>query len=753
MKKPGETFSVLAMMLVLAAAVYWQVFTSRRLPGGQLSDTVHQGYPFLAFTESSLQQGRLPLWNPYIFGGVPFYASFSSPVFYPLRGLPLILFGAEASVRFLYPVHMFLAGLFAWLFLRASGVSGPGRFAGAAAYSLGAWANTLFYAGHGSKVICWAMLPLLLFAVRRWADSGKPRWIGLGALAVGMQGLSSHPQMMLYSGIMAGVLTVWLLGRPRTWPSGIAGPGAMMVLGVLTAAVQLYPGYLFSRNSTRGEGLDPATASSYSMPPEESLTMILPSAFGLRHGFPDSSISGVPVYFGRLGLRLSSEFIGVTVFILAVAGLAAGSDRRLRGGLITLAVLGTVISWGGYTGLFGILYRAVPVFRQIRAPHMAAFITTSSLALAAGFGFDALFSKSASKRTTAAIAGAAALFMVLIPLAEPLSRALQNSWWTRMGAPGAEGFGHIVKHRADLLRSDLFRAFLSSAGLLALVAGFRKYRMGAVPAAAGVVLITAFELVPFNRSFQVYLNQTSLESLFPGNPGLEAMAGPGRVFPGGNDLVPLGIRSAGGYHAARPALVDSMTEIMVSPTPETVYQFAVTAFSMPEGVFSWNDFHDAVSGEYPGLPGEPMPRAFIPTQPVSGTSEQGFDAVSRGVNPMVISVIDAPAAEVPLACSGDARIILDDPEEVVIRVSTGSPAVLVLADTWYPRWSARVNGVPAQVRRANGWMRSVLLPPGESVVRFHYDGSDVKTGLWVSLGAAALAVLMAALPERKRRIG
>ncbi len=753
MRKPRETLVVAALMLLLAVAVYLPVFTSSRLPGGQLSDTVHQGYPFLAFAESSLRQGRLPLWNPFIFGGVPFYASFSAPVFYPLRGLPLLLLGTEASVRFLFPVHMFLAGLFTWLFLRASGVSGPGRFVGAAAYALGAWANTLFYAGHGSKIICWALAPLLLYAVKRWADTRRPKWIGLGALAVGMQGLSSHPQMMLYSGIMAGVLALWLLRRPGTWVSGIAGPGAMVVLGILTAAVQLYPGYLFSRHSSRGEGLDPAAAASYSMPPEESLAMILPSAFGLRHGFPDSSISGVPVYFGRLGLRLSSEFTGVAVFILALAGLAAGADRRLRGALITLAILGTLVSWGGYTGLFGLLYRFVPIFRQIRAPHMAAFITTSSLALATGFGFDAVFSGNASRRHATVIAGAAALFLVLVPMAEPLSRALQNSWWTRMGVPGGRGFEGIVRHRAELLRGDLLRAFLSSAGLLALLAGVRRLRLGTVPAAAGVVLITALELVPFNRSFQVYLNRTSVESLHPADPGLESMAGSGRVFPGGNDLIPLGIRSVGGYHAAKPALVDSMMEIMARPDPETVYQFAVSVFSLPEGVFPWEEFRAAVGGESPRLPSAPMPRAFIPSQPVSGGPARGFDAISRGLNPMTISVIDAPAGEIPLVCSGRAEIILDEPEEVVVRVSTGSPAVLVLADTWYPRWRAEVNGAPTEVLRANGWMRSVLIPSGESTVRFHYDGSDVKAGMLVSLAAATAAILMAVLPGRKRRVG
>jgi len=217
MKKPGDAAKLWVLLGLLALLVYWPVFTSPLLPGGDLSDTVHQGYPFLAYTDASLRQGELPLWNPLVFCGVPFYASFSAPVFYPLRGLPLLLFGPEVSVRFLFPVHLVLAGFFAWLLLGSLGTSREGRFAGAAAYCLGAWANTLFYAGHGSKVICWAFLPLLLYAVTRFMTTRSAKWIGLGALAVGMQGLSSHPQMMIYSGGMAVVFALWRMGHPRDW--------------------------------------------------------------------------------------------------------------------------------------------------------------------------------------------------------------------------------------------------------------------------------------------------------------------------------------------------------------------------------------------------------------------------------------------------------------------------------------------------------------------------------------------------------
>lgn len=753
MKKPGDAAKLWGLLVLLSVLVYWPVFSSLRLPGGELSDTVHQGYPFLAFTEASLKQGELPLWNPLIYCGVPFYSSFSAPVFYPLRGLPLLLLGPEVSVRFMFPVHMVLAGFFAWLLLGAMGTSREGRFAGAVAYCLGAWANTLFYAGHGSKVICWAFLPLLLYAVTRFLSTRSLKWIGLGALAVGMQGLSSHPQMMIYSGGMAVVFTLWRLGHPREWWWKITGFGAMMALGVLVAAVQLYPGYLFSANSTRGEGLDPATAASYSMPPEETLTMLLPSAFGLRHGFTDSAISGVPVYFGRLGLRLSSEFTGVLVFILAMAGFVAGHDKKTRGALLTLAVVGTVVSWGGYTGVFSILYRVIPLFQKIRAPHMAAFITATSVALAAGPGFDVFFSRGASRKQIIAVAAAAALFLVTLPLAGAISEALQAPWWTRMGVPGGSGYEFMVRHRGTLIRGDIFRALLSSSALLLLLHASRRFRARAWHSAAMVVLITAIELVPFNRNFQVYLNQTTIDGMYRADPELSAMAGQGRVFPGGNDLVPLGIRSVSGYHAAKPAVVDRMVTLLSEATPRTIHQFGVTAFSFPEGAFSWSELHPVLSEADPSLSPTPMPRAFIPARITGGTREQGFQALSGGSNVQTLSVIDAPADEIPAVCSGTVRITVDTPHEVILESVSESTAAVVLADTWYPMWRAEVNGVPTAVHVANGWMRAVIVPPGDNTVRFHYDDSDVVLGIRVSIlaTAAALAVLLLSGRLRKRR--
>ncbi|MCK5130749.1 MAG: hypothetical protein KAR40_01185 [Candidatus Sabulitectum sp.] len=742
----GEKTVLGIALILLAVLTYWTIFSSSRLPGGDMSDTVSQGYPFFSYTESRLSQGELPLWNPYIFCGVPFYESFSSPVFYPLRGLPMVLFGSEVAIRFLFPVHLILAGFFAWLFLKSISVSRWGSLVGAFAYASGAWANTLFYAGHGSKIICWAWLPLLLWAVVRWAKSSDSRYIAIGAIAIGMQGLASHPQMILYSAGCALVLTLFMAKKPavKSVCVNLGGLTAILLLGGALAAVQLYPGYKFSEHTSRGEDLSLEAASSYSLAPEETLTMFLPGMFGLRHGFSDSMVNGVPVYFGRLGLRLSSEFMGVAFFALGLMGLIFGKSKRARIALLTLAVTGAVVSWGGYTPVFALLYKVIPVFRKLRAPHMAAFVTTSSLALASGMGFDALFTGGLNteklKKVMIVLAGTSGLFLVLMLAADPISKALQASWWAKNGIADSSPFGVIIAKRISLLSKDFLRVFTVTGLLAAMMFVLRKGRGSVWLFAVSILAVSSVELIPFNRNFQVYLPATTIESMFPDAPLLREMVGEGRVFPGGNELVPLGIRSVYGYHAAKPAATDRLMALVRSSSPWVLRQTAMAAFASTEGAASWEQFRPMLAEGIPGYPADPMPRAFIPRSVVAGSVDDGFDAIENGINPQIRSYV----LETPLTYDGVvgiAEILVDLPELVTVRTETSGSGFLILADSWFPNWEVKVDGNATAIYRANGWMRGVQVPGGEHMVEFSYSNQNVVLGGIIS-GAAVLLILL-----------
>jgi len=75
----------------------------------------------------------------------------------------------------------------------------------------------------------------------------------------------------------------------------------------------------------------------------------------------------------------------------------------------------------------------------------------------------------------------------------------------------------------------------------------------------------------------------------------------------------------------------------------------------------------------------------------------------------------------------------------VIRAVTDSAAFLVLTDTWFPGWRARVNGVDQAVWRANHAFRAVWLPPGVHEIELRYRPLSFQVGLGLSVLAACVA--------------
>ncbi len=100
------------------------------------------------------------------------------------------------------------------------------------------------------------------------------------------------------------------------------------------------------------------------------------------------------------------------------------------------------------------------------------------------------------------------------------------------------------------------------------------------------------------------------------------------------------------------------------------------------------------------------------------------------------------------------RVVSYVPERVVLEAETPAPAVLVLSDTFDPRWRAWDNGQPVPILRADHALRAVFLTPGRHRVEFRYRQPSVFVGLGITLATlAALGVAGAAGLRRDRRVG
>ena len=757
-KRTGYLLFLIPAVLI----TYSTVFTSGKLPGGELSDTVTQGYPFFTYTAESLQNGSLPHWNPYIFCGIPFYSSFSAPVFYPVRGLLLLITGLEGMVRFLFPIQMLLGGIFAWLFLGSIGVSRWGRIAGSIAFAATAWSNTLVYAGHGSKIVCWSFLPLLLYACEGWMQTRRGKYIAIGGIALGMQTLASHPQMVLYS---VGASLIWFGFRAfsrkgsigKNLGSATIGITVIVLLAVAIGAVQLLPGYNYSEYSSRGDNLSFDQASSYSLPPEETLTMLFPHLFGYRHGFPDSTFSGVPLYFGRLGLRLSSEFTGVLVFLLALAAFL-GFSKKYRWPLLAVMVTGLLISWGGYTPFFGVLYKIVPFFRKLRAPHMAAFLTTSAIALAAGPGFDSIFCNDSfpRKKFLIGISVFAGICVLIFLLADSVLPGLQSGWWSRMQNPLASGYASVVHRRVDIASPDFLKAAAAALILAGLIYFRNRIKMGLLIPGSVLTVLIAVEIIPVDKDFQFYLDETSVDELFEDYSDLSALTESGRLLIGGNKFIPYHIRSVGGYHAAKTAIAEDLQSVISTGGVAAARQTAFTVLETQDGYFTYPQFRnyliEQASSSNPSyvdtlealLPEEHLPRVWFAESWVVLSENQCLNLLTSGIDPQKITILyeSSELPEMLNTIEAEATIVLDEPQQVTIRTDNPEDGLLVLADTWYPRWRVFIDGEPASMMQANHWQRGVVVPSGLHEVEFRFDSSDVTTGLIISIAGLICSILL-----------
>jgi uncharacterized membrane protein YfhO len=84
-----------------------------------------------------------------------------------------------------------------------------------------------------------------------------------------------------------------------------------------------------------------------------------------------------------------------------------------------------------------------------------------------------------------------------------------------------------------------------------------------------------------------------------------------------------------------------------------------------------------------------------------------------------------------------------DPDRVVVQVESDGPAWLVVSDTWYPGWEARLDGDPVSIWRGDYLFRAVPVPAGTHIVEFVYRPVSFLTG--VLLAGAAIVLLVWAI--------
>lgn len=315
--------------------------------------------PLRHLSAATLQEGRLPVWNPYVLGGVPHLANPQSALFYP-GTLLSALFPLLPALSFEQLAHLLWAGLGAFLLARSGGLERGGAAALASGFALSPFLVYRVTAGIPTLLAALAWCPWLWLA---WLRGSAP----LLAAAWALQLFSGHGQFLMINACAMGLWALLRPGRAELLRRALAGGGGALAL----SALQWLPTTEFLRLSNRGEW-GAALAGSYSLEPRHAAAWLLPGLFGTPL---DGRWAGMTSTF----YESAGAYAGLPALALGAWALAKG---RATSALL-LGAAGLFLALGANNPL---LAPWLGVFPYLRTPSRWALLTLWGALLAAGAG-------------------------------------------------------------------------------------------------------------------------------------------------------------------------------------------------------------------------------------------------------------------------------------------------------------------------------------------------------------------------------
>lgn len=347
------------------------VFFADVLLSGQTwgGDATSLRWPVSTFIAESWKRGVVPLWNPYLFGGMPFLAHPESNVFYPFQAL-FVLFSPHLASQLYIVSAICLSTLFTFLLARRIGLSVWGSALAAILFSFNF--SRLAKGSHVQLQHTLTWLPLQLWLVEGLFQSQAwHRHAALLAVAVAIQGLGMHAQMFLYCLTALAGYALWVAIRHHGLrPAALMRGLLPLAIGLLLISVVVVPGVELTGESTRGalafEGF-----VEYAVDPRELSQLIHPMVF--KTLFPGMGTIETEVYFGFLPWSFCLGWVFV----------------RPKKTLVFFGFFAVTFLLAMQSPLLRLLFH-LPGYNLFRALGRWTTVSALGLALVAGEGFDRL---------------------------------------------------------------------------------------------------------------------------------------------------------------------------------------------------------------------------------------------------------------------------------------------------------------------------------------------------------------------------
>lgn len=767
--------------IIMGIFLYPSAYQNRVPAGVDVVSDVGKTHQMMEFRDRT---GQDPYWNPYVFGGMPYYHFIPPKAFSLDDAISLLHKVIDRNVLLFLLSGLTLYGLMLYL-----GIPALYAFLLSIAYFLWPHYYALLIVGHYMKFRALSYLPMVLFAFLYLKNKPSLFGGGLFALTFTLQMRTQHYQIVFYTLLLLFLISLvdFIHGiRGKEWQRLTRWVVLTLLSFFLVIVSIAQPTWIireYARYSTRGgqaislndqpaqkadqKGVGIDYATRWSLAPSELVDLYVARFHGGTSGelydgksVPQWRGQKLPLYWGEMPFTQSYEYMGILLIILAFAGLISSlkQDRLVQGLGFTL-LIALLLGFGRHFGSFyKLFFYYVPYFDKFRVPHMIITLIYPILLLLAGFGVKFIHQQSGDeegrKKILLIIGFGAILFIAAFLL------KIQSSFLTtaEMGQYQQQILNALQDVRSEISNRGLFSTliFLLLGTFLMILIHRRKM---AVPAAiAGILIIHVLDVWPMTARYinqhnqffpvqqlkQQVLMKTELENTLLNDTDFY------RVYPFGpffqDNSWSTYFASIGGYDAAKMQTIQNIIDNnLMQPvdgsTPinwnimdilNVKYIFLPQQISLPQLELV---VHDQAKNVYAYLYKNWQPRMF-PVGKVEVLSDE--KEILRTLNSPrfradSVALITSPL-EYEIAKPDSFAFTMDEYNPNTIRATlySSSTTFLVISEMWYPRWKAYLDDQPVFLYRVNHAIRGIVLPAGKHTLVMQFDDSIFQRAVMIS---------------------
>ncbi|MDM1296777.1 YfhO family protein [Sphingobacterium sp. N143] len=781
---------VIAIFIALVSFYFTPVWQGKTLAQ---SDVVQAQGGQKELFDYKAKDGKAPLWTNSMFGGMPTYqiwqANENNIGTYVLK-----------AVKFVFPPPMdtvlfYLLG--AYLLFSVLRIRPWLAAVGAIAIAFTSYNFIYIEAGHITRANAIAFIPPVLAAVIMCYRGSKLWGPVLLALFLSLEIRVNHLQTTYYLLMALMVYVIFTLVdaiRQKQLKEFFIASGRQVLavaIAIMVNASILLPTWEYSKLSTRGhanitkvddnktkeKGLDKQYAYEWSQGVGESMTFVIPNAYGGANGgqldekshvakfFMEKGgmpavqagqiAEGMPTYWGDKPFTSGPWYFGAGIFFLFVLGLIIVKNR-LKWWILATTLLALLLSFGkNFTLVSDLFFDYFPMYNKFRAVESILVLVSITVPLMAVLTVNELLTRAKEipnleKKVLYTFVGVGG-FCLLIGLLPDLFLNFRNaehntlieSFTQQIGdkTTATELVNQLVLDRKDIASKDAYRSFAIILLTFGLIWFYLKKKLSEGILLGTLLVLFLFDLWSVDKRFlndrsfmdkgattsQVFqqreVDQLILMDKDPSYRVLDLTTNPFS-----DARASYFHKSLGGYHAAK---LMRFQEILENQFNGALNEDVLDMFNVRYLITTDQQNQSQRIVRRSTAAGNAW---FVDKVSfVKGNAEEmqainSFDPRKEAfVNQQYQNEIKAKTSNAPT--TGEIKLTSYHPDKMQYEYTTANDAFAVFSEVFYDKgWKAFVDGKETPIIRADYLLRALQLPAGTHKVEFIFDPESHKMG-------------------------